>query len=44
MQKYNIDINYLQLLIRFYMDSEDQGIASLLMRINQSLERMKACA
>lgn len=44
MKEINKDIIYLQALLRFYMDSEDQGIAVLLMRINQSLEGMKACA
>lgn len=44
MKKTDNDIVYLQALIRFYMDCEDKGIISLLMRINQSLERMKACA
>ncbi len=38
------DIVYLQALIRFYMDCDDKSIISLLMRINQGLERMKACA
>jgi len=44
MEMNNNDIMYLQALIRFYMDCDDKGIISLLMRINQSLERMKACA
>ncbi len=44
MKEMDQDILYLQALLRFYMESEDQGIASLLMRINQSLEGMKACA
>ncbi len=44
MNEMNKDIIYLQALLRFYMESEDQGIAALLLRINQSLEGMKACA
>jgi len=43
MRKINKDIVYLQALIRFYMDCDDKNILSLLMRINQGLERMKAC-
>lgn len=38
------ELDYLQMLIRFYMDHEDKMIASLLARISQSIERMKACA
>lgn len=43
MKEIDRNISYLQTLLRFYMDSDDQGIAVLLVRINQSLEGMKTC-
>ncbi len=44
MKEKETELDYLQMLLRFYMDHEDKGIASLLVRISQSIERMKACA
>lgn len=44
MKEREIELDYLQMLIRFYMDHEDEMIALLLARISQGIERMKACA
>lgn len=44
MEKTDTGLDYLHMLIGFYVDHEDKGIAALLMRISQGLERMKACA
>ena len=39
------ELEYLKMVIGFYADpEEDEVFALLLMRINQSLERMKPCA
>lgn len=39
------ELEYLQMLISFYVDrEEDEMFALLLTRISQGLERMKACA
>ncbi|MDX9762252.1 MAG: hypothetical protein RBT82_09330 [Desulfomonilia bacterium] len=44
MGKNESELHYLQMIIDFYVDHEDTGIAALLMRISESLERMRACA
>ncbi len=39
------ELDYLKMVVSIYADrEEDEMIALLLARINQSLERMKACA
>ncbi len=38
------ELDYLKMLLSFYMDNEDKMMELLLTRISQSLERMKACA
>ena len=44
MEKNTEEITYLQMLLALYLEHEDEFIASLIMRINQGLERIKACA
>jgi hypothetical protein len=45
MENKESELDYLQMIISFYVDrEEDEMFALLLTRINQSLERMKACA
>ena len=44
MEEKDTELHYLQMLISFYVDHEDKSIASLLVRISEGLERMKACA
>jgi hypothetical protein len=36
-------LEYLQLLISFYMDHEDKRMEALLMSILKGMERMKVC-
>jgi len=38
------ELDYLQMIISFYVDHEDKSIARLVMRISEGLERIKACA
>ncbi|HON38090.1 MAG: hypothetical protein ACOX3E_04180 [Desulfomonilia bacterium] len=44
MGKNERELHYLQMIVDFYMDHEDKNIVALLMRISESLERMRACA
>ncbi|MFY9397793.1 MAG: hypothetical protein WAR22_05445 [Desulfomonilia bacterium] len=38
------ELHYLKMLVSFYVDHEDKGLARLIMRISEGLERMRACA
>jgi hypothetical protein len=37
-------LDYLQMMLRMYMDHEDEMMSVLLLRISKSLERVKVCA
>jgi hypothetical protein len=43
MENHENGLEYLQLLISFYMDHEDKKMESLLMSILKGIERMKVC-
>jgi hypothetical protein len=38
------EITYLQMLLAIYLEHEDKGLALLIMKIQQRLEGLKACA
>jgi hypothetical protein len=43
MEKKENGLEYLQMLIRFYVDGRDKGMEAFLLNILQGIERMKVC-